>query len=182
MNRTTWLTSVVKEQLGDVQTAIEVGVWRGDFTRTMHDMLNPKRTIGVDPYALYEGYTDKPDVNEFANQENLDKLYDRVLRKFQDSNWELIREQSVNAANMFANESIDFVYLDGDHKYEPVLADIEAWWPKIRPGGILSGHDYTEGSHIEKFGVIQAVTEFREKHNLPLNTTSEQFASWWVVK
>ena len=183
MNRNDWLRDVVKTQLGDVvQTAIEIGVWRGDFTGTMNSSLNPVRTIGVDPYLLYEGYTDKPDVNEFANQENLDQLYERVQKRFTSEGWELVRKQSVHAATDWADNSVDFVYLDGDHKYEPVLQDIEAWWPKIRPGGIWSGHDYTEGSHIEKFGVIQAVTEFREKHNLPLNTTTEAFATWWVVK
>ena len=87
-----------------------------------------------------------------------------------------------NYASQHPDQSLDFVYLDSDHKYQSVKSEIEAWYPKVKVGGILAGHDYIERSHIEEFGVIQAVTEFIEQENLTLHTTDEQFATWWVTK
>jgi len=49
---------------------------------------------------------------------------------------------SLDASNKFADSTLDFVYVDGCHQYESVLQDMSIWWPKIRPGGILAGHDY----------------------------------------
>lgn len=60
---------------------------------------------------------------------------------------------SPEAAALYDEASLDFVMIDGDHRYEAVLADIDAWWPKVRPGGLLTGDDY----HMA--GVSRAVDE-----------------------
>lgn len=49
---------------------------------------------------------------------------------------------SVIAAPQFADESVDVVWIDGDHSYDAVTADIQAWWPKVKPGGWMGGDDY----------------------------------------
>ena len=49
---------------------------------------------------------------------------------------------SLDAARLFADESVDFVFLDAYHSYEAVKADITHWLPKVKPGGVLAGHDY----------------------------------------
>ena len=49
---------------------------------------------------------------------------------------------SVSVAGQYADNSLDFVFIDGDHRYEPVKNDILAWLPKMKIGSILSGHDY----------------------------------------
>jgi hypothetical protein len=51
---------------------------------------------------------------------------------------------SVRAAELFADESVAFCFIDADHSYESVTADLRAWWPKVRPGGMLAGHDYRQ--------------------------------------
>lgn len=189
MNRESLLTSV-KSQLGDISIAIEVGVWRGDYSKSIINTLEPATFHGIDPYELYEGYTDKPDEYEFASQKNLDVLFGKVSKAFQGFNHDygstnslLVRQLGVNYASQFEDNSIDFVYLDGDHKYEPVKAEIDAWWPKVKKGGILAGHDYIERSHIEEFGVIRAVDEFIQTTGLKLKTTlPEPYATWWVTK
>jgi hypothetical protein len=61
---------------------------------------------------------------------------------------------SEEAANLTFNECLDFVYIDADHSYLGCLRDLELWWPKIRPGGMLAGHDYGQ------FGVTDALNEF----------------------
>ena len=69
-----------------------------------------------------------------------------------------IRTESVSASKMYADESLDAVFIDADHRYESVKADILAWMPKIKKGGILAGHDYMLGHS----GVIRAVDELVE--------------------
>lgn len=63
---------------------------------------------------------------------------------------------STQAASLFEDESVDFVFIDGDHTEQKVFADCYAWWPKIKPGGVLAGHDYNEPC------VKNAVTRFGE--------------------
>ena len=63
---------------------------------------------------------------------------------------------SVPISAEFENESLDLVFIDGDHSYEGCKADIEAWLPKLRSGGVLAGHDY---GHKRFPGVKQAVDE-----------------------
>ena len=53
-----------------------------------------------------------------------------------------VRLPSVDAAKTYANNSLDFVFIDADHEYESVKEDIKAWFPKVKVGGILAGHDY----------------------------------------
>ena len=53
----------------------------------------------------------------------------------------VIKEDSAKSASMFADGSIDLVFIDADHTEASVLRDIDAWWPKIKLGGTLCGHD-----------------------------------------
>lgn len=64
-----------------------------------------------------------------------------------------IRSHSLDAATRFSDQSLDFVFIDADHGFEAVSADIRAWLPKVKPGGILAGHDYEP----QFPGVIDAV-------------------------
>jgi hypothetical protein len=63
---------------------------------------------------------------------------------------------SWDGAAHYGDASLDYVYLDADHHYEAVCRDIDAWLPKVKPGGVIAGHDFCE---YPEFGVIQAVTE-----------------------
>ena len=120
------LMDKIKSHLGDIDTAIEIGTWRGDFANLMCSKLQPNKFYAIDPFALYEGYTDKPDVNEFGNQTNLDRLAeqvkDRVAGFLPDGRSQLLRDMSCNAVKQFADNSVDVVYVDADHKY-----DIHTW-------------------------------------------------------
>ncbi|WP_437610266.1 class I SAM-dependent methyltransferase [Sorangium sp. So ce834] len=68
----------------------------------------------------------------------------------------LLRMPSTDAAARFADASLDLVFLDGSHDRAAVLADLEAWWPKLKPGGVLGGHDHNE----EHAGVVDATAHF----------------------
>jgi hypothetical protein len=66
---------------------------------------------------------------------------------------------SVHASRLFQAESVDFCFIDGDHRYASVMADLQAWWPKIKPGGVLAGHDYRQSAPW-LLGVTPAVHDF----------------------
>ena len=99
----------------------------------------------------------------------------------------LVCAPSVQAASRFEDEFFDFVYIDADHSYEAVRADLEVWWPKLKPGGLFAGHDYD----LKFSGVKTAVDEFAQRAGLEVQQTSPEkermygrFSrlSWWFLK
>ncbi len=89
-----------------------------------------------------------------------------------------IKEFSTKASLSYKNNSIDFVFLDGNHLYKSVIADIEHWLPKIKIGGILSGHDFWNKEHyLYQEGVNKAVTE---KFKNDFVTTED--GCWYFIK
>ena len=115
----------------------------------------------------------------------------------------MIRATSKVAADMFDRESLDFIYIDANHAYDFVVQDIKLWYPKVKSGGYLCGHDYIninwyndpnflenkKDKHIWNgdfyhgvFGVNPAVDEFCKKFNFNLTITKEWFGSWIIKK
>jgi hypothetical protein len=85
----------------------------------------------------------------------------------------IVRHASPRATPLVPDE-LDFVYVDGDHSYDAVAADLRAWWPKIRPGGVLCGDDYGGmGDKSSVFGVQQAVDEFAAQLEIAVGK------GWW---
>lgn len=68
----------------------------------------------------------------------------------------IIRSFSVEASQKFEDKSLDFIFIDACHEYDCVIADLNAWFPKLKPGGWIAGHDYYAGH----YGVEHAVNEF----------------------
>jgi len=102
----------------------------------------------------------------------------------------IIKEYSVDAANKIADASLDFVYIDGAHDYENAKADIKAWAPKVRVGGIIAGDDFYDFPS-GKGGVMRAATEFTSHYHLNLHLTNwdientnrdDRQPSFWFVK
>ncbi len=87
----------------------------------------------------------------------------------------IMRMTSLEAAEKFTDATLDFVFIDGDHSYAAVKADIAAWWPKLISGGLLSGHDYRDD---KDYGVIQAVDEFAVGKDLRRG----QNHTWFVTR
>jgi hypothetical protein len=86
-----------------------------------------------------------------------------------------IQSQSAPAATKFRDGTVDFCYVDALHTYEGVMADLEAWWPKIKPGALFGGDDYTKGWP----GVIRAVQEFFGARGIRVSRIGR---CWIVVK
>ena len=82
---------------------------------------------------------------------------------------------SWNAAKKFQDNSVDFCYVDAGHSYEAVSNDLTAWWPKLRPGSVFGGDDYTKGYP----GVQQAVWDFFGPQDIKVRRAGR---CWLVTK
>jgi len=71
-----------------------------------------------------------------------DEIYENAKRNLEGCNFQLIRATSVMASVSFATESLDWIYIDASHNYEDIKEDYNAWYPKVRKGGVISFHDY----------------------------------------
>jgi hypothetical protein len=98
----------------------------------------------------------------------------RTLRPYGPRS-KILRLPSVEAAKLFDFEELDFVYIDAAHSYQSCMNDIVSWYPKVRTGGILAGHDYQN----DNFGVKRAVDEFVAGHSIDLNVIVDGSPSWW---
>lgn len=140
---------------------IEIGVRKGMNAKYMLKVLKKLKTLYlIDPYIGSGTLKDK----EYAI-DNLKKYSDRIHWIFCAS------EQAVN----LIPEHLDFVYIDGNHDYDFVLKDIMLYYPKIRTGGILGGHDYS----IVHTDVVRAVDYFVSNNDLKLFCKRND---WWMVK
>ena len=126
---------------------VEVGVFTGGFSRWMLDHWPACREYYmVDLWAPQEHYRQ---MDAAPLEENLRRM--AIARRNVEPHKHratLVRNSSVGAARSFADASVDFVYLDARHTYDAVTEDLEAWWPKVRAGGILAGEDYMESDEV----------------------------------
>lgn len=103
------------------------------------------------------------------------EVYKQAQERLQQYDLASIRKgDSVAIARTVGDESLDFVFIDGNHAYESVKADIAEWTPKVKKGGIVSGHDYYR-TRAGNIGVMKAVNEYAEANGYELNFT------WWDV-
>lgn len=156
-------TMVELVKMTGVRTFAEIGVNRGLFAHEVltecEDQLEEYHM--VDPWLLH---TPRALVADMATQrtwqKGMDARYEecyQLTHPFKAAR--IIRLWSVKAATLFEPESLDMVFIDGDHHYDDVVADIEAWWPIVKMGGYLTGHDYG-GGQPEWVGVDEAVDSF----------------------
>ncbi len=87
-------------------------------------------------------------------------------------------KDSVQAAKAFTGSQFDIVYIDADHTYEGVKADLEAWFPLVKKGGVFGGDDYENTTCP---GVKKAVDEFAARHNLALCSAPNYGGGDWFV-
>jgi Methyltransferase domain len=166
---------------------VEVGVQRGRYSELLLSHWQGRKLVSVDPWRedAPEAYVDRANVPQDVQEQLFAETRDRLQRFGCRS--EIWRLASHEAAALIEDGSLDFVYLDGRHDYRSVLADLDDWWPKLRPGGIIAGHDYVDGSFPNgEFEVRRAVDEFFADRRLQVHSTDgrpaavEIFPSWIV--
>jgi len=178
-------------------TAIEIGVKAGNFA--MH-FLKSWKTLKkyhlVDLWAHQKNYIDASNGND-ARHEKMYETTRRRLKPWEDKT-EFHRMLSTEAAKGFEKESIDFIYIDARHDYCGVMEDIEHYWPILKPGGIMAGHDYNDNIEIgtrQDWGLCQdgtrndmavkgAVNDFFVPKGYTISVTYYREENWmsWIVQ
>ena len=122
----------------DAKVGVEIGVFKGQFSKAILENW-PGTLYMVDPWRpLGDEYLDSSNhaLHATAYQETMNAIHGFEDRAF------MIRALSNQAVHLFADNSLDYVYIDGNHAYDWVKEDLEIWWPKLKSGGIMAGHDY----------------------------------------
>jgi hypothetical protein len=159
---------------------VEIGTYKGGFAEEILT-FNPTCTLYcIDPYLSYEDY------NDASGDDNGDALFESTkarLSKF-GNRVKILREFADNAVNLIPNE-IDFLYIDGNHKYKYVLNELRNYFPKVRSGGYIVGDDAFDTDESKRnihgdiffdwkeqgwgygdFGVIKAFRDFLKEKNI----------------
>jgi hypothetical protein len=122
---------------------VEIGTWEGGFTDAILQRPQVVKVYCVDPYKHFEN-NEYPDGMNLLTQEEFNSKFDittnKLVSKF-GNKVSFIRETSVEACKQFEDESLDFVYIDGNHDYKCVLEDLKLWFPKVKKGGYVCGDD-----------------------------------------
>jgi predicted O-methyltransferase YrrM len=140
---------------------VEVGVWKGMSACFMAvEIINSNKNIKFDCVDTWEYVPTSKELEE----DKFENLYDVFLNNIEPvkDKINIVKGISWEAASNYADNSLDFVFIDAGHDYESVKKDLTAWFPKIKPNGIIAGHDY----HFD-CGVYPAVNEFFGKEKMP---------------
>lgn len=160
----------------------EIGVQQGAFSNEI--LQTPVKKLHlIDAWEHVPGHPDNAiSLSQGGHDHNWRIVSERFDSEIAAGRVRLLRGFSTEAAIHFEPCSLDWIFLDADHTYEAVLADLIAWNFKIKPGGCIMGHDYMDwGVAIDlKFGVIRGVTEFCRDYGwkLTLLTSEDEWPSY----
>lgn len=155
----------------------EIGVAKGYYSKVLLDNIPDLQLLCIDTWD--EGV--KPRHGHYEQACETLSAYPGAT---------IICKTSFKAVKDVPDESLDFVYLDADHRYKAIKGDINKWAKKVRSGGIVAGHDYVLSTY-GTVDVIRAVDEYVAKHGLELHLTDynqeephhdDRQPSWYFVK
>lgn len=169
-------------ELGLTGEWVEVGVNAGEYSEHLLRYGQCERLFSVD---CWEQQADYPNVCN-TPQETQNHFYELAVARLAvfGERSVVVKAYSLDAAETFADGSLDFVFLDARHEYLPFLEDLEAWSPKVRQGGVLAGHDYSWDGEFwhGSYGVQRAIAEFAERQGWTVRVThADTPSSWFVV-
>lgn len=155
-------------------SVVEIGVYQGTLSRFLLDSVGTVQLLGVDPYMIQKNASTWRESNQEveARYREARAVYD----EYRDRS-ELKVMTSAEASRLVADHSFDLVFIDGDHTYEGALEDIDLWLPKVKPGGILAGHDF----FLPFEGVIRAVYERAPPDGIVHTCGGTIDVMWWWV-
>lgn len=162
---------------------VEIGVQQGLFSESLLNSWRGRHLISIDPWRAAE-----QDYHDTANvaQEVHDAFYEETAQRLapfgeRSSIWRMFGEEG---AERIPHHSMDFVYIDARHDYDSVISDLSTWIDKVRPGGVLCGHDYMDADASDAdFGVKAAVGDFFSvrPHKVKATLRDLPWRSWYVL-
>jgi hypothetical protein len=171
-----------------LKVGAEVGVRVGAFSA--HLLANSKLDLlhSIDPWTDDDTMTMAYTARMFKKNGRMQAFYEEAmdrLAKFGDRS-RVVRKTSLEAVEGFKDGELDFLYLDASHLFTGFAMDMIRWWPKVRDGGVMAGHDYIRKSTYQ---VAYVVNGFCMEHLQRLMLTVEDTdtdgrpaPSWWFVK
>lgn len=157
-----YLTNLMRRVRQDGAVVVELGSYLGDSSEALAKGLKKKcrnaKLFCVDYFKSPFNKNDalRPSEAKMAAEFAKGTVRARFERRMKRWPHITLATSTIEAARWFADGTLDLVFIDADHSYEGVKNDIAAWGVKVRPGGILCGHDYI-GHYV---GVKRAVDEF----------------------
>lgn len=129
--------------LGLAGEGVEVGTHRGHYAKMILRLWKGKKLYCVDPWTNPPGYEEQAKylTGKGDRLKDLEEAHSRLGPFVAEGRAVLLQATSQEALSQFTNGTLDFVYLDGDHRTEQVYLDLCEWWEKVKPGGVLAGHD-----------------------------------------
>jgi hypothetical protein len=166
----------------------EIGVYRGEFSKHILDNWNCNKFYLIDSWKHFDNIIDISNHTKEEHEKNYEVTIES-MKKFGDR-VTIIRKLSTDASLLLQDELFDFVYIDAGHMYAQVMADLISWYPKVKVGGYMMGHDYIDGmmlNSIEEklptvFEVKSAVNAFSLKFNLTVSIIPDPFYPSWCIK
>lgn len=152
----------------------EVGVYKGEYTRKF--CKAGLKTYAIDPWIPYEdvGGDDKA-----KKQERLYQKTSKFLTQYPSAS--IIREKSMDALKYFDDESLDFVYIDANHRLKFAMEDIYEWSKKVKKGGIISGHDYIHPAEYPRKEQTWAWKVMHAKIAVDAYIQAYKIDNWYVL-
>jgi hypothetical protein len=199
-----------REQIGDFlkhhnlnRIGVELGSFKGQFANTILNNWGGKLLM-VDVWRElpHQEYDDASN-----HREHIDAYSQSMenIKGFEDRAY-MMRMKGEHACDFIQDKSLDFIYIDANHTYDAVKQDLKLWYPKIKSGGLVMGHDYLpdyfyegkeekdqalytfpdgqpeKAKYTGMFGVNPAVNEFCKDNGYLINKTDEFLATWWFIK
>lgn len=162
-----------------LQLGVEVGAFKGKTSAHLLECFPKLFMWLVDPFRAYSGDGSELMGSPFRQQaymDNAKRIAKKQVRRFHRSKF-LVMTSREAAEGLNGVRQFDFVFIDAGHRFQDVRDDIAAWWPLVRSGGALVGHDYKRS---RRRGIIRAVNEFVKREGLDLRLLESSL--WWVEK
>lgn len=194
----------LKQFLPENPKVLEIGVEHGTFSQQIINALNPSEIHLLDPWEVNpnngkvysQGHiSGMPTAYSNVNMQiAIERKYAQEISK---GTVRIHRGYSNELVDRFEQEYFDFIYLDGCHLYESVKQDIKDYYQKVKPDGILGGHDYVSKEVIFTqqgqsytnqlgYGIKQAVDEFLQENPelemIAMLTDTNPFPDWAIRK
>lgn len=173
-----WMSGIglVEEikKLGDSITGCEIGISYGfNLVYFLDELPSIKKVYAIDPYLPYD---DGP--GGFVTEEVIEKVKSLFLQNISAhrTKVEFLNKTATEAADLIPDNSLDYIFIDGDHSYDNALQDMKNYYKKVKNGGIFAGHDY----YLP--GVFGAVGDFRRDMKIVKPVLTCENSVWYWVK
>jgi hypothetical protein len=180
-DRNRGLTGLLNEL--NLKVGAEIGTSKGRFAKWLFAKIRGLKLYCVDPWAVYDNYIE---LHDKSKQDLFDGYFEETKQRLAGHNVEFVRKFSMDAVKDFKDNSLDFVFIDGNHTFEYVINDIAEWSKKVRPGGIISGHDYWTSAerrhlYVDNLNPIEKIKLCQVEDAVQAWTKSNHIKPWFIT-